>query len=320
MTIYEIANHLGIALTHKNPQHSPFRNDKHPSFSIFNNGKNWKDHATGESGGLIAFYCKATQSSRKDAIRALASLSRASKTSTQKRYPAQSSQPQKIPQKISIPEIFWDNRKAMRLSAQRGFNIEALRIAFERGCFGFCRYYNQDVWIVTDKSRFGAQVRRLDGNVWNNGSKAITLKGTNSSYPTGIAVAYKYKYICVCEGSSDFLAAFHFAYINDVEHLVAPVAMLGANQQIGDEFLAKFEGKEVLIIPDHDPAGKMALRCWGDSISEYARNVYYFDFGKVSGSDFPRAKDLCDFIQMDADQWERIRPYDSPFINLIKEL
>lgn len=34
---------------------SPFRQDQKPSFSIFDKGRGWKDHATGEAGGVWAF-------------------------------------------------------------------------------------------------------------------------------------------------------------------------------------------------------------------------------------------------------------------------
>jgi len=39
---------------------SPFRDDNHPSFSIYNNGERWKDFATGEGGDVVDFLKKAT--------------------------------------------------------------------------------------------------------------------------------------------------------------------------------------------------------------------------------------------------------------------
>lgn len=38
---------------------SPFREDRHPSFSIFDEGRRWKDHGTDESGDVFDFVCKA---------------------------------------------------------------------------------------------------------------------------------------------------------------------------------------------------------------------------------------------------------------------
>jgi len=48
---------------------SPFRDDRHPSFSIFAGGTRWKDHGTGEYGDSFAFYCKLTGLSAREAFR-----------------------------------------------------------------------------------------------------------------------------------------------------------------------------------------------------------------------------------------------------------
>ena len=320
LTVYDIAKHLGIPLIHKNPQRSPFRQDRHPSFSVFNNGKKWKDHATGESGGIVDFYRMARPVSRDQAFREIINIfgtqchSRRASKSRQRAI----GQIQVGKGCINIPEFSWDIGKAKILSAQRGYNIDALKFAYDCGCFGFCDYYRQNAWMITDNAALAAQVRRLDGKPWNAGNKAITIKGSNAIYPIGIAAARSHNYVCMTEGSTDFLACFHFAYVNDLEKMIAPISMLGANQHIGNEFLPLFNGKDVLIIPDHDKAGHKALRKWGDAISGYARTVSYFDFGKCQDTGLPHAKDLCEFMQINADQWESIRPCDNPFLGLIK--
>jgi hypothetical protein len=38
---------------------SPFREDTNPSFSVFENGRRWKDHGTGDGGDAITFIEKA---------------------------------------------------------------------------------------------------------------------------------------------------------------------------------------------------------------------------------------------------------------------
>ena len=39
---------------------SPFRPDRHPSFSLYDEGRRWKDHSTGEGGDAIDFVKRAT--------------------------------------------------------------------------------------------------------------------------------------------------------------------------------------------------------------------------------------------------------------------
>ena len=53
---------------------SPFRDDKHPSFSIFDYGRRWKDHGTGEQGNAADFLAKARGLSNGDACRELIRL------------------------------------------------------------------------------------------------------------------------------------------------------------------------------------------------------------------------------------------------------
>lgn len=48
---------------------SPFRPDKHPSFSIFDHDRKWKDHATGDGGDAVDFIMHAERLSNSDAIK-----------------------------------------------------------------------------------------------------------------------------------------------------------------------------------------------------------------------------------------------------------
>jgi len=53
--------------------HSPFRDDKNPSFSISKQGRHWKDFSSGEGGDIFDFWMRATGSTLPEAIAALAS-------------------------------------------------------------------------------------------------------------------------------------------------------------------------------------------------------------------------------------------------------
>lgn len=52
--------------------HSPFRGDRNPSFSIFQQGRKWKDFSSDEGGDIYDFYQKATGCTWIEAVNALA--------------------------------------------------------------------------------------------------------------------------------------------------------------------------------------------------------------------------------------------------------
>jgi DNA primase len=64
----------GTPKERKGAQKSPFRDERNPSFSIFNEGQNWKDHGTGDGGDVVDFWMKATGKSKGDSIAELAGL------------------------------------------------------------------------------------------------------------------------------------------------------------------------------------------------------------------------------------------------------
>lgn len=324
LNIYEIANALGIVLSKKNPQRSPFRADRNPSFSISKDGTLFNDFATQEKGDAIDFYKLATGTSTADSIKSLAQMCGLSSDNFHKRTltpykPPESAQAKTHAQakaSIQLPELYWNACHAKKLCNARGYCIEALKIAYDRGVFGFCEYKGSPAWLITDAAKKSAQARKLDGTQWqdaHNGHKAETLKNSECAYPIGLSAIDQRKHIVLCEGSTDFLAAFHFAYINDCENEIAPIAMLGATHRIGEEYLSAFNGKEILIFPDRDKAGMNALKIWGDQISKNAAKVLYFDFAKFQRIDGYPVKDLSDFIALDPDQWEAARPYTNPY-------
>ena len=56
-TIADIWHAFGYEGQPKSNCKSPFREDRSPSFSIFDDGRAWTDHATGEGGDVIEFVC-----------------------------------------------------------------------------------------------------------------------------------------------------------------------------------------------------------------------------------------------------------------------
>lgn len=329
LTIFDIAEHLGITLKGKGSlYHSPFREDRKPSFSISRDGKLFYDFSTGEKGDIFAFYSRARGLGFCDALRELArlcgleySVCYGSKKPFYRMDNTNMSAKRKPRLKPNIPPLEWNEADAQKLNALRGYSVEAQQIAFKRGIFGFCNYKGIRSWIITDGAGNTAQARRVDGLKWEDsseGHKAETLRNSNCAIPAGLEAIKPFKTVALCEGSTDFLAAFHFAYAYDCENYVAPLAMLGATQRITQEALRALESKRVIIFPDADKAGQDALKKWGNQITSYAEKVFFFDFSGFHKADGSPVKDLSDFMQLDPDEWETKRPYTNPFYGIEK--
>ena len=331
LSIFNIAARLGIEIKGGGRSMcSPFRNDRKPSFSISRDGQLFNDFATGDKGDVISFYALAMGKGKGDAIQDLAQVAgiaqslgaRTPRTFYCRRTATIPARPEPTKERPSLPALEWNERHARHLQDMRSYSVESQYIAFKRGVFGFCNYKGFPAWIIADGAGRVAQARRIDGGLFkdnNGGHKAETLKNSNCTFPAGLAAMENFKTIAICEGSTDFLAAFHFAYVNDCENDVAPLAMLGAKQRINSDVLPVFKGKHVIIFPDDDSAGKKALYAWGEQLTPYAEKVFYFDFSRFHRIDGRQVKDLSDFIAIDPDEWEAARPYCNPYFEILNE-
>lgn len=59
-TVFDLWPALDLPGDPKASCKSPFREERHPSFSIFDQGRAWKDHGSGEGGDVIEFIRIAT--------------------------------------------------------------------------------------------------------------------------------------------------------------------------------------------------------------------------------------------------------------------
>jgi hypothetical protein len=67
-------NYFGYPERRSNPTHSPFREDRHPSFSIYDDKRRWKDHAIGDGGDSFDFYQRARKLDASAAFRDFVTL------------------------------------------------------------------------------------------------------------------------------------------------------------------------------------------------------------------------------------------------------
>ncbi|MDR2629089.1 MAG: hypothetical protein LBC30_03820, partial [Puniceicoccales bacterium] len=110
------------------------------------------------------------------------------------------------------------------LSRLLGINGESLDLAVQDGVLKFFdQPTNGRCWSVVDKNHFVRQDRRLDGLsfVFPDGTTAKARTIGTPFWPIGIPRANEF--IILCEGSSDFLAAYSLTYDESMECVLPPL-------------------------------------------------------------------------------------------------
>jgi len=182
---------------------------------------------------------------------------------------------------------------------------EALEIASTAGVLRFATLKGCRAWIVTDRTRYVAEARRIDGQPWEDiNAKAWTLpRGSEGRkrWPLGIVEAQSFRAIALVEGAPDFLAAFHWIWVESRPD-VAPVAILGASMSIHPVALRLFQGKRVRIFPHYDAErfnGFDAARRWETQLQSVGAVVDCFDCSGLTKSDGGTVSDLNDLCLLD---------------------
>jgi hypothetical protein len=341
LSIYDVWQLLGLEGKPGRSCRSPVRQDKHPSFSIYKQGRRWKDHGTGEGGDAADFCAYVRRLSREDGRRLLIELAGTRRPQDQKsantsakatnREPYDPLKDQeKAGQRQTWPAFEIPASAEIKTIARlRGLSPEGVSLAAERGLL-FCAQYspsphNDDshpAWIVTDSKRVNAQARRLDGRPWkHNGDdkKALTLPGSVGAWPIGLPEALSFPNVALVEGGPDLLAAFHLAWCAtatpetlalekgvDVVGKLGVIAMMGT-PPILESVLPRFAGKRVRIFADADEPGLEAEGCWWHQLESAGAKVDGWDLKGFIRSDGTPVKDLNDFALIDSDQWEAQR-------------
>lgn len=314
LSIYDLWALLGLPGRPGKSCKSPFREDHTASFSVYRDGRRWKDFASAESGDAVDFLARALGLSSNDACREFIRIAGGGNTlpavgkSPAKKSESEESKKKRKRERWPVLEVPTDEELCM-IAGARGFSVEGLRVAADRGLLWCADSAEGRAWVVTDSKRLNAQARLLSGKTWKciGGKKARTLPGSEAAWPIGLREASSFDRIALVEGSSDFLAAFHLAWVAGRENDVAPVAMLGASLAIPDDALPLFEGRSVRIFPDNDAAGLGAAARWMGQLERVECKVDFFSFDGLLTTSGEPVKDLCDFVVLDVDSWEHDR-------------
>lgn len=282
---------------------SPLREDRNPSFSVFDDGRRFHDFASGERGDVFDLVAKVRGCDIAAAIKFIEERLGIPRPEG-KPPPLQNAGP-KLP-----PLRRGTDAELREVSERRGFGIEALGVAWRRGFLHFCSQWGHAAWCITDSRQELHEFRRVDGEKWPAYGRLPARKchcvGTGKAWPIGTLESEPFPRIAITEGAPDFLAALHFILLENKAESVAPVGILGAsNHRLAPEALAKFKGKLVCLFPHVDEAGRTAMKAWARSLKEAgAARVTAFDLSGSVKADGTEGKDLADVLKIHPDCFE----------------
>ena len=301
---------------------SPFREERNPSFSVFNEGQRWHDFASGESGDVVDLIARARGISAKEAARLLiewsggagGSITRGHCEPVKPRPPAKDAKP--LPHLPKLRKPSFSEVRAIQIQRQLPFNA-GLEIAVQRGLLWTGRMYGHECWIATDDARCNAQGRPLDGLKFGadrQGPKCLDCRHPVKEWPIGAANLGDAPNVILTEGPADMLAAMTLAWHEQFSHdwnidQIGFACVSGSGvKRLASESLPYFQGRNVRIVydEDHSGAGLMAAKRWRKQLAEAGAKVDGYSLklaGALSSSGSP-AKDVNEATFLASDEGE----------------
>lgn len=266
---------------------SPFREDRHPSFSIYAEDRRWKDFGTNDGGDLVDFAAKALGLSLSDAARHLLALSsrsglyklgrhRLSTGTDRAATEVHTAVPSRYPAMVALS----DNNQ-QRLIAQRQFpekSLAAVQLLTERAHLLQCRYFGTECWAICDKQSGICQLRSLSGAHFRlrdgRTLKSFNLRGSRNGM-VGRAQAYSARNWILAEGAPDWLAVTALrlpvlppSQLSDTAFLCATSASI----RLDLAGLASPHTVEIFAQNDRNGTGKQAAIRWQAQLKSYFPN------------------------------------------------
>lgn len=278
---------------------SPFRDERTPSFSIFDNGTGFKDHGTGVGGDLIEFIRVALDSDHA-AVRewgkerlGIDHLDGEISRRTLPQRPVKEPEPPKPIEWPGGTEPFEITAHALDgFARSRGITYKAAHVAQAAGLLRFLKIDGRKCYVVTDNTRRCAEIRAIDGSLFG-GKKAFPLPNVCKAWLPGLAgmeTAPKSAGVFIAEGCSDLLSALalYTAYkCHGGPRSWIISGLFGAScKSLTPEAQAIIRGRRVRLCPDGDEAGDRMAEHWKPLLLSLGCTV---DVVKL-----PRGKDLSD--------------------------
>ena len=189
-----------------------------------------------------------------------------------------------------------------QLANRLNISEEAINLAIKDNYLKFYSKHGIRYWGISEESPLNVtQERRLDGQMieFENGTTAKCRTFGSSSCPIGLKNLKEN--IILCEGGTDFLAAYQLILAENLENYFSPVCILGASNRINEQCLPYFKDKNILVFPDYDKPGINGGHNWETQLRPICKAFYVYDFKDLKTDQGTPVKDLRDFVQINGD-------------------
>jgi hypothetical protein len=269
ITIPQAWQMLGLQGEPKASCKSPWRDERTPSFSIYENGTKWKDHGE-QLGGDVIEFIRITLGTDHAGVREwlIQHLGNA---------------PQIPVQRTTAPKVIqWDaphhegeKRHHSAMVKARGLHPITVQFMAAFDLLRFSHIAGMNAFIVSDGTLRNAEIRRVNGEPWpQSGKKAYPLKGVDKSWLVGAEILRHTPdaHVMLVEGATDFLTAWDLVVRQRIADRTAPkwvpVALLGAGcKALHPECANLLRGRHVRIVPDGDEPGRAMLDHWSSLLA-----------------------------------------------------
>lgn len=268
LTIPQAWQMLGLQGEPKASCKSPWRDERTPSFSIYDHGRKFKDHGEQIGGDSVEFirYSLGTDHAgvREWLTQHLANVPTVPVTHTTAakviQWPA--------------PHHEGEERHHSAMVKARELHPITVRFMAQFDMLRFTHIQGVNAFAVTDGSERNAEIRRANGAPWPTGKKAYPLAGVDKSWLIGAALLRDVPdaHVLLVEGATDFLTGWDLVVQYRMQDRTAPkwvpVGLLGAGCKVlHPECAELLEGRHVRLVPDGDRAGREMLAHWQEVLA-----------------------------------------------------
>lgn len=300
---------------------APHRKDRSPSFSVYEDGRRFKDFGTGENGDVINFISLIKGIPEAQAYKDLFNLAGAGSNIPKL--------PLKLKDKEKTQSEYFNYYQNLRrgttyemyeLAELRGIGFNGIKLAHDRGHLRFTSSKAGIIWALADLRGSFRQDRLLSGKKirLKNGESVKTRTLGKLSEPLGINDISSFQCVLIVEGGPDFLAANFLISQTRKEELYGVIGMLGAHQILTSKQVELLRGKRVRIFPHMDEAGLKGAKNWQSALLLEGVDSDIYDFDSITRDDGQLVTDLNDLLQVGVDDWENDPLIRNPLMGLLE--
>jgi hypothetical protein len=277
---------------------SPIREERTPSFSIFQGGKRWKDHSGDAGGDVFDFVELVVKEGRPAAIQRV--LEWAGDTASLSGHGTASSPPPEPPTSpgragssfnADRHAILQAKRRTMWPTFSYPSQADIQRIAYIRqldpaaveavalaGLLRTCRHESgHDVFVLTEGAF--AQARRLDGELFQGGHKTQNLRASEGAFVGACLLGTDPQPVLLIEGCVGLLEAAALIGVAQDGWAWTALAAVSSSSRFATQpdLLTALAGRLVRVIPDTNEAGARAAESWCQALHQAGASVDVFD-------------------------------------------